>query len=618
MNKTCQNCQNTFTITEVDQQFYKQINVHYPTFCPNCRLQRRLAFRNERTLYKRTCDLCKQSIVSVYHKDSPYTVYCQRCWWSDNWDPMDYGQEYDFNRAFFEQFRELQLKVPRITLANRNPINSPYVSSTTNSKNCYLIFASGATSKANENCLYGYRLEGCINCVDNNFLVGSIDCYEIVHGKKCNKVFWGHYIEESYNSVFLENCKNVSNCYGCVNLRNANNKILNKQYSSEEYVTKISNLDLGSFTKSTEFQKKFNYLKLNFPYRYSVIIKSDNCIGNDIYNSKNAKHCFFVYNTENSKYIIDSPGGVKDSYDVVVGAIGELLYEGIVVSSSNIKFCSYVLDSRDCYYSEGFCSNSADLFGCIGLRQKQYCILNKQYSEEEYKNLIEKIKEHMNQQPYVDSRGLIYKYGEFFPVELSPYYYNETSAQEYFPLTEKEIKNKGYKYTDIKQYKGEYEITLKNKDIPDHIENVNDSIMDKIIECSNYKSQITNIKQPQSLNVKKSKQSETEFPTVNICKGVGAYRIIPQELAFYRKQILPIPRLCPDCRHYERIKQRNLLKLWKRRCTCRGSVSDNGVYKNTAEHFHGSNHCPNEFETTYAPERQEIVYCERCYLVEVA
>ncbi|MEE8131863.1 MAG: hypothetical protein V3T98_02355, partial [Candidatus Paceibacterota bacterium] len=87
--------------------------------------------------------------------------------------------------------------------------------------------------------------------------------------------------------------------------------------------------------------------------------------------------------------------------------------------------------------------------------------------------------------------------------------------------------------------------------------------------------------------------------------------------AFYKKMNLPLPRLCPNCRHYQRIKQRNPLKLWHRKCQCAGKKSDNEVYKNTIEHFHKTDHCPNEFETTYSSERKEIVYCERCYQQEV-
>ncbi|MFH1193084.1 MAG: hypothetical protein V1656_02080 [Candidatus Jorgensenbacteria bacterium] len=45
--------------------------------------------------------------------------------------------------------------------------------------------------------------------------------------------------------------------------------------------------------------------------------------------------------------------------------------------------------------------------------------------------------------------------------------------------------------------------------------------------------------------------------------------------------------------------------------------SENGAYTNTVPHIHGGGKCPNEFETSYAPERKEIVYCESCYNAEV-
>src|SRR3989338_7109764 len=98
-----------------------------------------------------------------------------------------------------------------------------------------------------------------------------------------------------------------------------------------------------------------------------------------------------------------------------------------------------------------------------------------------------------------------------------------------------------------------------------------------------------------------------------------AFRIISSELEFYRQMNLPLPRLCPNCRHFQRIKQRNPLRLWHRKCKCAGEASENKVYQNTADHIHHSKteHCQNEFETTYAPERPEIVYCEACYLREV-
>lgn len=174
----------------------------------------------------------------------------------------------------------------------------------------------------------------------------------------------------------------------------------------------------------------------------------------------------------------------------------------------------------------------------------------------------------MNDMPYIDSKGRVYKYGEFFPSELSPFCYNETIAQEYFPLTKEQALEQGYKWKDKEERN--YSIDIKNEDIPDDINNVNDDIISKVIECQH----------------KDCNHQCTE-----------AFKIIPEELQFYKRMNLPIPHLCPNCRHYERLSQRNPLKLWHRRCMKEG--------------------CNNEFETSYAPERPEIVYCEKCYQKEV-
>ncbi len=104
--KTCQNCKSKFVIEPADFEFYQKIDVPEPTFCPDCRLQRRLSFRNEISLHKRKCDATGKDIVSIYNPNSPHKIYHREYWWSDKWDAIKYGQDYDFNKPFFKQFKE--------------------------------------------------------------------------------------------------------------------------------------------------------------------------------------------------------------------------------------------------------------------------------------------------------------------------------------------------------------------------------------------------------------------------------------------------------------------------------------------------------------------------------
>jgi hypothetical protein len=183
---------------------------------------------------------------------------------------------------------------------------------------------------------------------------------------------------------------------------------------------------------------------------------------------------------------------------------------------------------------------------------------------------------------YIDSKGRVYKYGEFFPPEFSPFSYTDTITPEHFSLSKNEIISYGANLYEIP--KTEYITTIKTSSVPLDIKDVTDDILKEIISCE---------------------------------KCNKAYKIISEELQFLRQNNLPVPHYCVDCRHYERISQRNKSKLYKRVCDCNGNCSRNNKYSNSIEHFHGINKCENEFETSYSPDQQEIVYCEKCYQQEV-
>lgn len=79
--RTCAQCGKDFLIIVQEQKFYAKKDLPWPENCPECRQKRRLSLRNERRLYKRTCDKCHKEIISTYAPDSPYIVYCQECFW---------------------------------------------------------------------------------------------------------------------------------------------------------------------------------------------------------------------------------------------------------------------------------------------------------------------------------------------------------------------------------------------------------------------------------------------------------------------------------------------------------------------------------------------------------
>ena len=579
--KNCQSCKQEFKIELEDFSFYQKIKVPPPTFCPKCRNKRRMSWRNERSLYKRVCDATGKNIIAMFSPEEKLVVYDRDIWWKESFDPMTFGEEVDFKKPLFLQFREFFGKVPLPSLLNENVVNSSYCNCVHNTKNGYLLFASMET----ENVSYSTRVIGAKDSLD---LFGGFNqekCYENVMCDRSQHLFFSERSAECLDSFFLSDCRNLNSCIGCVNLRNVSYYIFNKPYSKEEYKKVLENLDLGKYSNLSKFKSEFLNFKNALPRKYANILRCQNVTGDNITNSKNCRYCFDVYKELEDCAFATHSIGLRDGYDGYgFGDNAEQLYEVVDsgVNASNLLSTICVHECRNVAYCYN-CHNSSNLFACSGLRNKSYCIFNKQYSKEEYEGLIPKIIEHMNNMPYADKQGRTYKYGEFFPQELSPFGYNETIAGEYFPLKEKESLEQGFRWRNTQ--KRDYQIEIQPEDIPDDIKNIKEDIVGKVIECAH-----------------KNKEDHTTGCEASCTE---AFKITNEELKFYQQMNLPLPRFCPNCRHSGRLSQRNPMELWHRQCMC-----------DKADHTH-SGRCQVEFETSYSPERKEIIYCEECYQKEV-
>ncbi len=587
--KVCANCGTKFEVSSQASAFQAKIGVPSPTFCRDCRVARRMAFRNERVLYKKKCDAPghDEMIVSVFATESKQRTYDHAAWWGDAWDPLDYGRDIDFTKPFLQQIRELWPEVPDVSVLNINPVNSDYCNITEGNKNCYLVYGGDF----NENTSYSTYIFRSKESLDTYWIQNSEFNYETIDCTEGSKLLWSRYCEGCYNSAFLFNCRHCHDCFGCANLVNKSYCFFNEQLTKEEYEKRIKEFDLSSHEGVERARARFAEHSLKYPRRFARMIKAVNSTGDNIENCRNCERCFDVFQgAENCSDVFLVYSNVKDSIDADhCGQASELAYESSAVyPGSRVLFSRFIFNANNIQYSYN-CHNSNDLFGCIGIRNKQYCILNRQYSKEEYEGLVPKIIRHMKEMPYIDSRGIKYGYGEFFPVEFSPFAYNETIAQEMYPISQGQAEQYGLPWRAPEE-KG-YAPTKHANELPDRIADVDDSILKEIIECShggNCNDQCTR-----------------------------AFRIIPSELAFYRHLGIPLPRLCPMCRHFERVRRRNPYRLWHRKCQCAGAATERGDYKNLGMHAHGQAHCANEFETSYDPKRPEAVYCEECYQQEV-
>lgn len=541
--KKCKNCAANFTIFDEDFEFLKKFEVPTPTFCPDCRNQRRLTFRNDRNFYRRNCDICQKATISIYSAEKPFAVYCKDCYLSDKFDPLKYGIDFDFSRPFFDQYEEMRSKIPRLSMYQTMSENSDFTVNSGRNRNCYM-------SNSLRLCEDVYYADFAQMCKD------SIDLYMCSNLEGC---YFCSNTDNSYGSAYLENCLSLNSCYLCFDCRSSNNligcvgirrkefMILNQAVNKEEFETTLHKLKTNSAFRE-EFLEKYKELRLQIPVKYFWDKNTENCNGNYLINSKNSMNCYNGWNLEDTRYIFDCIE-MKDCMDCTRVGHGEHIYEiQAGIDSSFSKFCHLCYQCSEQEYCDN-CQSSHNNFGCMSLKNNTYCILNKQYTKEEYESLRSRIVEHMKKTG---------EYGEFFPVELSVFGYNETKAQEFYPLSKEEALKKRLKWkdTDPKQYQPQ------NYSVPENIKDVSDSVVNEILACEDCGKN---------------------------------YKIIPQELNFYRTGGYPIPKKCQDCRHKYRMSLENPRKLWDRNCM----------------------KCNFAIKTTYAPDRKEKVYCEKCYLNEI-
>lgn len=190
---------------------------------------------------------------------------------------------------------------------------------------------------------------------------------------------------------------------------------------------------------------------------------------------------------------------------------------------------------------------------CFGLQNKSYCILNKQYSPDEYYKMVDTIKSKMVE------KG---EYGDGMGLEFSAQAYNFSLAQISFPLSDGEItKLGGYVLEEPQTNAGEIQ-PLSSEEIPNTIEETKDEILSVAIRCE-----------------------VTGRP----------FRIVEAELAFLRKFRFPLPSVHPSVRLQEYLKMMPLGKSYK--IICRK--------------------CSKSIQSLFNPEDAFVTYCEKCYQQEV-
>jgi hypothetical protein len=527
----------------------KRFDLPAPVLSPDERERQRIGWRNERKLSRRTCDLTGKSIVSMYSPDKSLKVYAVDAWQSDAWDPLSFGRDFDFSRPFFEQFVELWRDVPHMALANPRPEyleNSEYNNYLDGAKNAYLNImgtdiqdscytTDSAKLRSSLDVWWSYGLERCYECLN------GFSLYECLYCDDC---------ASSRYLFFCDGCTDCTHCFMCVGLAHREYCVFNEQLSKEEYFKRLLSVP---FSSASALRARFDSFVAKQKRQALHAWDDEDCLGDYVYRSKDARDCFVVADSHNMAYV-RAAARTADVWDgsVVYDGAGTVLQSVDVIDSSKVFFSINVTAGSDVWYCAEIVAGQS-LFGCVGLRNQTSCVLNKSYSKMEYETLCARIAGHMR------DTG---EWGEFFPAKLAPFGYDESSAMEYFPLSHVEALDRGLPWSGYEAPAPAVKTVLEGGRIPVDARTVGDDILDMAIRCE---------------------------------VSGRLFRLVAAELAYYRRFALPIPRRHPDVRHHDRMLRCNPRTLWDRPCSG----------------------CGVETATSYAPDRPEAILCRACYRKEI-
>lgn len=518
LNKTCIDCKNEFVVETGDLILYEKVGLKVPDQCFFCRLKQYAAFWPFGKFRKGVSSLSGENLITVLSNSPRYPIYKSHEWWSDAWDPMFYGQDYDSSRSFFEQLKELQEKVPRPHQTGKNNTNCDWCDDVWDSKNCYL---TRSVVKC-ENMSYGYRVLDTKDSLDiaNAFnLQNSYDCFACHNSFNLN---FSENCKDCIDSYFLFDCRNCQNCFMSYNLRNKQYYIRNKEYTKEEYELELKKNKFDSYKNIEILKQEFgDILKNKAVHRENFNIKTTNSVGNYL---TNCDKCFNIFAYENSQNCRNQLRGLgnKDCIDGmgIFGAVENSGNNSCVYESYSVKFSSWSSGRYSEYID--MCNEVEYCFGCVGLRKKKYCILNKQYTKESFDELRTTIITDM------EKRG---EYGKYLPYFLGLCDYNLSTALVYFPNVKKE---------EIEKFGGYWsEEDLSSKDgvssleLPDSILDTKPSISLQALICP-----------------------ETHY----------RFNISEVEYEFHKRRNFALPRIHFDLRMLKKARKAAVLKGYPYKC----------------------------------------------------
>jgi len=517
ITKVCVDCNEEFTIDSGDLVLYEKVGIELPVLCYFCRVKLHLSFWLFGKFRKGKSDLSGKSLITVLPEKSRYPIYTLNEWHSDKWNALDYGMDYDESQPFLKQLQNLQEKIPHPHQNGSKNTGCDWCDDVWSSKNCYL----SRSMLDCEDLLYSYRNLRVKNSIDVTICFDAEKCYDSGDCHNSYKLFYSRHSRDCIDSYFLYDCRNCQNCFMCWNLRNKSYCIENVQYTKEAYEEKLKSFSLDSYKSVQSLKRHFEEVaQTEVVHRENFNIKAYNSSGNYLIDVKDCKNCNTINESEDCRNCMRGTK-LKSSIDLSGCWGSELLGNCCGCANSYAMKYSIWSPSRYSEYLD-LCIECEYCFGCVGLKKKKYCILNKQYTKEEYQKLRGEIIEDMKK------RG---EYGQFLPYSMSAGPFNFSTSFFYFPETKKQdILKLGGFWEDVDESHIE---GMPTSELPDSITDVPDTIITQALICP-----------------------ETGW----------RFNVAQNELSFYKENNIPLPRHHFDVRTKHRLKYLTILKSYPYKC----------------------------------------------------
>lgn len=519
-----------FEISPGEAERFSYFALPLPDLCPQERARTRLAFANEWRFYWRRCSASGKKIYSAFPQSTSFPVYDLQLWLSSQFDPFSYGRDLVPNKPFFEQLSDLWTAVPRPSLRVSSISESTAIHDAERVTHSYWITSSHDVL----NCYYSSNLSSCEFVCDCDFVTSSNHCYECLDCHNSDHLYWSEHCLDCSRSSFLSHCKSCSDCLFCANLEGRNYCFFNEQLSREEFEQCMNGYNFGNRQELEEAKDKFAGFLHDKPVPH---IETDAAewtalTGNCLYNTPSAVNAFFckdsrdlwsccnLFRAENCLEGLGFGLGLCDSAQFVnVGLRAQRILNSVECwgDINDLNYCSY-------------CTKCSNCFGCVGLNGQQFCVLNKQYSEKEYWELLRQIQALMNKKR---------SYGHFLPVSFSGIPYNLSAANDYMPLNKVQAALMGLAWDEA-------EDNLKPSQLLEQDGNVSDKFGDVPLTADELEPDLAK-------------------DALFLCEITAKpFRFFPKEWEFYLQHSIAPPARCFEQRRGERVHKSGLRRLVQR------------------------------------------------------